>query len=55
MKEIILTLTIEEAQGILNALSLRPYQEVFLLINKVIGQVKSQESVSLPPTPAPTS
>ena len=51
MQEITVTLTIEEAQAVLNALALRPYQEVVGIINKVVGQVKAQQQQGLHAVP----
>jgi hypothetical protein len=42
MKEITLTITVDEANQILEALSYRPFRDVFSLINKIQNQVAAQ-------------
>jgi hypothetical protein len=42
MKEITLTITVDEANQILEALGYRPFRDVFSLINKIQNQVAAQ-------------
>lgn len=52
MKEIKLTLTIEEANQILDALGNQPFKTVFGLINKIQTQAAAQLNENgLPPDP----
>lgn len=53
MKEITLTLTVEETNQILDALGQQPFKEVFNLIGKIQNQAAAQLS-DLPPKPAQT-
>ena len=53
MKEITLTLTVDEANQILDALGKEPFNKVFQLINKIQQQANQQLNNNPPPPPNP--